>query len=101
MERNTVLLQLMGMRMENAMGRLTQNDTCYQESMHRSGEYSDKLDRLGLPKGTRLLIDQYVSKHNANVMRFSELAYPYQLGFSDCRELLLEKMPFPCIKEMD
>lgn len=81
------------------MGRLTQNDACYQESMQRSGEFSDKLDRLSLPKGTRLLIDQYVSEHNANGMRFGELAY--QPGFSDCRELLLGKMPFPSRKEMD
>ena len=51
------------------------------------GEYSDKLDALQLPRKTKLLIDRYTSEHIANGSRYGELAY--QLGFSDCAELLL------------
>ncbi len=87
MEGNTVLHQLMAVRIENAMGMITEGDALYQETKQKAGEYSDKLDTLGLPDGTKLLIDRYVSEHIANGTRYGELAY--QLGFSDYAELLI------------
>lgn len=87
MEGNTVLHQLMSVRMEGVMNGITENDAFYQETKQRAGEYSDKLDALHLPKETKLLIDRYASEHIANGSRYGELTY--QLGFSDCAELLL------------
>lgn len=92
MEGNTVLHQLMAVRMENAMSRITENDAFYQETKLRAGEYSDKLDALDLPQETKLLIDRYVSENVANGSRYGELAY--QLGFSDCSELLVGNSHF-------
>ena len=53
----------------------------------QAGEYSGKLGSLHLPKETKLLIGRYASEYNANGLRHGELTY--QLGFSDCAELLL------------
>ncbi len=87
MEGNTVLHQLMAVWMENAMGGITEGDALYQETKQKAGEYSNKLDALGLPDGAKLPIDRYVSGHIANGTRYGELAC--QLGFSDCAELLI------------
>ena len=73
--------------MENVMSGITESDALYQETKQRVGEYSDKLEALQLPRETKLLIDRYTSEHIANGSRYGELAY--QLGFSDCAELLL------------
>lgn len=89
MEGNAVLHQLMAVRMENVMRGITEIDTLYQKTKQRFREYSYKLDALQLPRETRLLIDRYASEHIANVSRYRELAY--QLGFTDCKELLLKK----------
>ena len=43
MEGNTVLHQLMSVRMESNMNGITENDAFYQETKQRTGEYSDKL----------------------------------------------------------
>lgn len=92
MEGNTVLHQLMAVRMENIMSGITESDVFYQETKQRAGEYSDKLDALQLPRETKLLIDRYAREHIANGSRYRELAY--QLGFSDCAEFPLRLAAF-------
>lgn len=94
--KKTILNQLMELRMDNVMSEITNNDVEYQEIIRKSNMYSDKLDALHLPKETRLLIDRYVSEQNALGARYGMLAY--QLGFSDFRELLIEKSPFSDIQ---
>ncbi len=95
---NTILNQLMGLRMNSVMNEITNNDMDYQEIVRQSDIYSDKLEALQLPKETRLLIDRYVSEQNALGSRYGMLAY--QLGFSDCRELFIERLPFSNIQAM-
>ena len=41
---------------ESVMNGITENDTFYQETKQRAGEYSDKLDALHLLKETKLLL---------------------------------------------
>ena len=60
---------------EKTMSGLAPNDARYQESKRKSGEYSDKLDELHLPRETRLLIDRYINEHNTNGPRYGEFAY--------------------------
>ncbi len=95
---NTILNQLMGLRMNSVMNEITNNDMDYQEIVRQSDIYSDKLEARQLPKETRLLIDRYVSEQNALGSRYGMLAY--QLGFSDCRELFIERLPFSNIQAM-
>ncbi|MCX4345351.1 MAG: hypothetical protein OSJ53_15850 [Kineothrix sp.] len=90
--KNTLLDQLMGLRMNSIMNEVAKNDTEYQDIRHKSDVYSDQLEALQLPKETRLLIDRYICEQNALGSRYGMLAY--QLGFSDCRELFIEKPPF-------
>jgi len=89
MKTNTILQQLMGLRMNSIMNEITNSDIEYQEIIRKSDIYSDKLEALNLPEETRLLIDRYVSEQNALGSRYGMLAY--QLGFTDCKELFLEK----------
>lgn len=98
MEKESALHELMGIRMNGIMNGITNNDSEYQEIIRKSDNYSNKLDSLHLPKETRLLIDCYVSEQNALGSRYGMLAY--LLGFSDCREILLERCPFAETKEM-
>lgn len=86
----------MGLRMNSVMNEITNSDMEYQEIIRRSDIYSDKLEALQLPKETRLLIDRYVSEQNALGSRYGMLAY--QLGFSDCKELFIERLPFSNIQ---
>lgn len=88
----------MGLRMNSVMNEITNNDMDYQEIVRQSDIYSDKLEARQLPKETRLLIDRYVSEQNALGSRYGMLAY--QLGFSDCRELFIERLPFSNIQAM-
>lgn len=94
--KNTVLNQLMGLRMNSIMNEITNSDMEYQEIIRKSDIYSDELEALQLPEETRLLIDRYVSEQNALGSRYGMLAY--QLGFSDCKELFIEKPPFSNIQ---
>ena len=64
----------------------------YQEIIRKSDEYSDNLKEMELQEEVRLLIDRYVSEQNALGSRYGMLAY--LLGFSDCKEMLLEKRLF-------
>ncbi len=91
MEKDSALYQLMDTRMNSVMNGITNNDGEYQEIIRRSDVYSGRLEKMDLPKEIRLLIDQYVSEQNALGSRYGMLAY--LLGFSDCRELFLGKMP--------
>ncbi len=91
MEKKSALYQLMDTRMNSVMNGITNNDGEYQEIIRRSDVYSGRLEKMDLPKEIRLLIDQYVSEQNALGSRYGMLAY--LLGFSDCRELFLGKMP--------
>ena len=84
--------------MNSVMNEITNNDMEYQEIIRKSDVYSDKLDALQLPKETQLLIDQYVSEQNALGSRYGMLAY--LLGFSDCKELFIEKSPFSNVQAM-
>lgn len=60
------LYQLMRIRMNSVMNDITNSDGEYQAIIRKSDEYSDKLDKVGLPKEARLLIDSYVSEQNAH-----------------------------------
>lgn len=86
----------MGLRMNSVMNEITNSDMEYQEIIRKSDIYSGKLEALQLPKETRLLIDRYVSEQNALGSRYGMLAY--QLGFSDCKELFIERLPFSNIQ---
>lgn len=63
--KNTILNQLMGLRMNGVTNEITNNDMDYSEIIRRSNAYSDKLETLQLPKEVRLLVDRYVSEQNA------------------------------------
>ena len=94
--KKTILDQLMGLRMNSVMNEITNSDMEYQEIIRKSDIYSNKLEAQQLPKETRLLIDRYVSEQNALGSRYGMLAY--QLGFSDCKELFIERLPFSNIQ---
>lgn len=63
--KNTLLDQLMGLRMNSIMNEVAKNDTEYQDIRHKSDVYSDQLEALQLPKETQLLIDRYICEQNA------------------------------------
>lgn len=98
METESALYQLMGVRINGVMNGITNSDGQYQEIIRRSDIYSGRLEELEPPEEVRLLIDRYVSEQNAlstilcYCSRYGMLAY--LLGFSDCREMLLEKRLF-------
>ncbi len=89
MKTESALYQLMGIRMNGIMNGITNSDGQYQEIIRKSDEYSSRLEDMELPEEARLLIDRYVSEQNALGSRYGMLAY--LLGFSDCKEMLLEK----------
>lgn len=93
MDKDSVLRQLMGLRMNGVMNRIVEADADYQEIVRKSGEYADRLDALELPEEVRLLIDRYVSEQNALGARYGALAY--LLGFSDCVELMAKPPRLP------
>ena len=99
MNRDSVLYQLMEVRMDARMAKLTDEDSVYQTTAKEAGKYSKKLDALKLPRETTQLIDGYVNAHIEQGSRFGDLAYI--LGFSDCIELLMEKNRLPCVDEPD
>ena len=86
------LYQLMGIRMNNVMNGITKSGEEYQEIIWKLSEYSDRLDKMNLPKEVRLLIDSCISEQNALGSRYGMLAYLH--GYSDCKEMLLEKLLF-------
>ncbi|NBH99903.1 hypothetical protein D7Y41_35810 [Anaerotruncus sp. 1XD22-93] len=98
MGKDSALYQLMGIRMNSVMNGITNSDGEYPAIIRKSDEYSDRLDEMDLSKEVRLLIDRYVSEQNALGSRYGMLAY--LLGFSDCKEMLLEKCLFAESKAM-
>ncbi len=88
MDKKSTLYQLMGMRMNGVMNGITEQDEDYQALLREVDKYSDMLEALHLPAEAMKLIDRYVSGYNAIGSRYGMLAY--MLGFSDCRELLLD-----------
>ncbi len=97
MDKSTVLYQLMDIRINEVLDKITANDDEYQATVRESDSCAGKLDALDLSDDARNLIDQYISAHNANGCRYGELAYV--LGFSDCLELLFGIRHAPSIKK--
>lgn len=85
MDKDSVLYQLMDMRVNGILDRILEQDEEYQEIARKSGEYLDRLQEMGLPKEVRSLIDLHSCEQNALGARYGALAY--LLGFSDCVEL--------------
>lgn len=85
MDENSVMYQLMDLRLNESFNAAILADEEYMTITKRSGEYSEKLDAMQLSKDAREMIDRYVSEQNALGSRYGALAY--LLGFSDCKEL--------------
>ena len=85
MDKNSVMYQLMDLRLNESFNAAILADEEYMTITKRSGEYSEKLDAMQLSKDVREMIDRYVSEQNALGSRYGALAY--LLGFSDCKEL--------------
>ncbi len=94
MEKESAMYQLMGIRMNG----ITNGNEEYQKIIRKSDEYSSRLEELVLPEEVRLLMDRYVSERNALSSLYAMLAY--LLGFSDCKEMLLEKYLFAEMQQM-
>lgn len=88
MDKQSTLYQLMSIRMNGVMNGITEQDKDYQALLLEVDKHAGKLECLHLPVETMRLIDQCVSGYNAIGSRYGMLAY--MLGFSDCRELLLD-----------
>ncbi|MDE7203357.1 MAG: hypothetical protein K2O91_16000 [Lachnospiraceae bacterium] len=88
MDKKSVLYQLMGMRMNSIVNGITEQEEDYQALLQEVDKYSDMLEALHLPAEAMKLLDRYVSEYNAIGSHYGMLAY--MLGFSDCRELLLD-----------
>ena len=93
MDKDSVMYQLMDLRVNTIMNSIVGTDEDYQEILRKSDVYSGQLDAMELPEETRMLIDQYVSEQNALGARYGALAY--LLGFSDCIELFRNTMQVP------
>lgn len=93
MDKDSVMYQLMDLRVNTVLNSIQAADEEYQEILRKSDVYSGQLDAMDLPRETRLLIDQYVSEQNALGARYGALAY--LLGFSDCIELFRNTLQVP------
>lgn len=90
MDKDSVLYQLMELRINTILNSILATDKDYQDIIQKSNKYTDQLDSIGLPTRVRSLIDGYISEHNALCARYGAIAY--QLGFSDCIELSRSRM---------
>ena len=90
MDKDSVMYQLMNLRVNTILNSIQAADEEYQEIQRMSDVYSGQLDAMDLPRETRLLIDKYVSEQNALGARYGALAY--LLGFSDCIELFRSRI---------
>ena len=90
MDKDSVMYQLMDLRVNTILNSIQAADEEYQEIKRMSDVYSGQLDAMDLPRETRLLIDKYVSEQNALGARYGALAY--LLGFSDCIELFRSRI---------
>lgn len=87
MDKNSLLYQLMAIRMNSILNDVAEQDEDYQAALSAVDPYIDQLKALQLPKETRHLIDDCVSGYNAIGSCLGRLAYIQR--FCDCRELLL------------
>ena len=90
MDKDSVMYQLMNLRVNTILNSIQAADEEYQEIQRMSDVYSGQLDAMDLPREIRLLIDKYVSEQNALGARYGALAY--LLGFSDCIELFRSRI---------
>ncbi|MCI9071427.1 MAG: hypothetical protein HFH80_01205 [Lachnospiraceae bacterium] len=90
MDKNSVLYQLMAMRLDSAINSIAERDEDYQASLSAVDKYIDQLKALPLPKETQKLVNDCMSGHIAIGSCWGRLAYLQ--GFSDCRELLLKPL---------
>ncbi len=93
MDKDSVLYLLMDMRVNGVLDRILEKDEEYQEITRKSGEYLDMLEAMELPQEARSLIDLHSCEQNALGARYGALAY--QLGFSDCMELMAKPLHLP------
>ena len=93
MDKDSVLYLLMDMRVNGVLDRIPEKDEEYQEISRKSGGYLDRLEAMDLPKEARSLIDLHSCEQNALGARYGALAY--QLGFSDCVELMAKPLHLP------
>lgn len=93
MEKESILEQLMKVRMDGLHAKTLGRDAVYAQTSEQAAEYCAKLDGLHLPPEVSLLIDRYASAQVANGARYGELAY--MLGFSDCTQLFSGRFPLP------
>ena len=93
MDKDSVMYQLMGMRVNTVLNSVVEADEDYQEIARRTGECLDRLNMMGLPQEFRQLIDRYASEQNALTARYGALAY--LLGFSDCIEMFRFTLKVP------
>ena len=90
MDKNSVLYQLMAMRLDSAINSIAERDEDYQASLSAVDKYIDQLKALPLPKETQKLVNDCMSGHIDIGSCWGRLAYLQ--GFSDCRELLLKPL---------
>ncbi|MCI9081820.1 MAG: hypothetical protein HFI70_05815 [Lachnospiraceae bacterium] len=95
MDKDSVLYQLMDMRVNGILDRVLERDEEYQKIAKKSGEYLDRLEAMDLPKEAQSLIDLHSCEQNALGARYGALAY--LLGFSDCVELTAKPPDLPDI----
>lgn len=93
MDKDSVMYQLMDLRVNGVLDSILKTDMDYQEIKRQSDVYSDQLDAMELSRETRQLIDKYISEENALGARYGALAY--LLGFSDCIELFRNTLQVP------
>lgn len=87
MDKQSVLYDLMAMRMNDIMNEVAEHDEDYQASLRAVDPYIAQLNALHLPQEIKQLIDDCISGHVAIGSCFGRLAYLQ--GFYDCRELFL------------
>lgn len=90
MDKDSVMYQLMNLRVNTVLNRILETDKDYQEINHKADVYSSQLAALDLPKEIFDLIDLYISEQHALSARYGALAY--LLGFSDCIELFRSRI---------
>lgn len=93
MKKESILEQLMKVRMDGLLAKSLDRDAVYAQTSEQAAEYCAKLDGLHLPPEVSLLIDRYANAQVANGARYGEIAY--MLGFSDCSQLFSGGLPLP------
>lgn len=93
MDKDSVMYQLMDLRVNTVLNSILATDKDYQEIKRKSDVYSSQLDAMNLPREVLQLIDRYVSEQSALGARYGALAY--LLGFSDCIELFRNTLQIP------